>query len=341
MKKNKTLIIAEAGVNHNGSLKLAKKLIDVAASAGADIVKFQSFKVEKLLTKLAPKAEYQSKNSKKKESNYEMIKNLELSYKDHQILISYCNKKSIEFLSSPFDIESINLLIKLKVKRIKIPSGEINNFQYLKTISKFKGKIILSTGMSTFKEVSEALKYLYKNGVKKQQLTLLHCNSSYPTPFEDVNLNVLLEMKNKFKIEIGYSDHSLGIEIPIAAVALGASIIEKHFTLSNNYKGPDHKASLLPQDLKLMIKAIKNVNIAKGNSNKKITKSEINNRIISRKSIVANKSIEKGEIFTENNLICKRPALGLSPKYYFKIIGKKSKKKYEIEDFISKNELKK
>ena len=341
MQKNKTLIIAEAGVNHNGDIKIAKKLIDIAVSAGADIIKFQTFKADNLLIKKAPKAKYQIKATNKKETNYEMIKKLELSHKDHKKLFNYCNKKKIEYLSSPFDIDSIRFLTELNLKRIKIPSGEINNFQYLEAISRFKGKIIISTGMSTIKEITNTINYLYRKGIKQNQITLLHCNSAYPTPLEDINLNVISEMKKKFKIDIGYSDHSVGIEVPIAAAALGAKVIEKHFTISNVYDGPDHKVSLSPKELKTMIKSIRNIDIAMGSFLKKITKSEMENLKISRKSIVANIEIKKGEIFTEMNLALKRPAEGISPIQYRKLIGKKSKKNYKVDVFISKNELKK
>jgi len=339
MQSNKILIIAEAGVNHNGNIKTAKKLIDVASESGADIVKFQTFKAHNLLTKKAPKAIYQKKITNKKESQYKMIQDLELSYKDHIILINHCKKRNIEFLSTPFDLESIDLLISLKLKRLKIPSSEINNYIYLERISKFKGNIILSTGMSTIKEISEALKILYKGGVKKNKISILHCNSEYPTPFEDVNLNAMLELKKKFNTNVGYSDHTLGIQVPIIASVLGASIIEKHFTLDLNMKGPDHQASLTPLQLKEMVQAIKNINKVIGSKNKKISKSEGKNIKIARKSLVAITNIKKGEKFSRDNISAKRPGTGISPMMYLTLLGKKSKNNYRFDDLIKKNEL--
>lgn len=339
MKPKKILVIAEAGVNHNGSLTTAKKLIDVASKSGADIVKFQTFKAKNLLTKKAPKAVYQKKITDKKESQFEMIKKLELSYNDHIKLINYCKKRKIEFLSTPFDLESIDMLIDLKLKRIKIPSSEINNYIYLKSISRFKGKIIMSSGMSTHKEISQALDILIKSGVKRSNITILHCNSEYPTPIEDVNLNAMLEIKNKYRTNIGYSDHTIGVEVPIIACSIGASIIEKHFTLDVNMRGPDHQASLDPKGLKEMVSIIKKINIILGSGKKKISNSEKKNIKISRKSIVAITNIKKGEKFSIENISTKRPGSGISPMKFVKLIGKKSKKNYTYDDLISKNEL--
>ena len=338
IKNNKILIIAEAGVNHNGSLKTAKKLVNIASKSGADIVKFQTFNTNNIVIKSLKKAAYQTKSTGKK-TQYDMLKKLELSKNDHLSLLKYCKKRKIEFLSTPFDLESIDLLISLKLKRLKIPSSEINNYIYLERISKFKGNIILSTGMSTIKEISEALKILYKGGVKKNKISILHCNSEYPTPFEDVNLNAMLELKKKFNTNVGYSDHTLGIQVPIIASVLGASIIEKHFTLDLNMKGPDHQASLTPLQLKEMVQAIKNINKVIGSKNKKISKSEGKNIKIARKSLVAITNIKKGEKFSRDNISAKRPGTGISPMMYLTLLGKKSKNNYRFDDLIKKNEL--
>ena len=287
MIKRKTLIIAEAGVNHNGKLNLAKKLIDLASSAGADVVKFQTFTASNLLTKNASKANYQKKLTNPKETQYEMIKKLELNFKQHLSLISHCKKRKIEFLSSPFDLESIDMLINLKLKKIKIPSSEINNSQYLKHISKFKKDIIFSTGMSSLKDIKYTFDFLLKNGVKKKNLTILHCNSEYPTPYSDVNLNAIKTIKNKFDVKVGYSDHSVGIEVAIAAVALGAEVIEKHFTLDKKMHGPDHKASSDPKELYKLIKSIRNIENSLGKNQKKITRSVNKNIKTHQKSIVS------------------------------------------------------
>lgn len=329
----RVFIIAEAGVNHNGNIELAKKLIDVASSAGADAVKFQSFKAENLVTKNAKKAEYQINNMNNKEvSQYQMIKNLELDYKDHQVLKSYAESKNIIFLSSPFDLESIDLLNNLGMEIFKIPSGEITNIPYLKKIGSMKKKVILSTGMATLGEIELALKILRENGTN--DITVLHCNTEYPTPMKDVNLTAMNTIKNAFKVDVGYSDHTLGIEIPIAAVALGARVIEKHFTLDKKLNGPDHLASLEPDELTEMIKAIRNIEIALGNGIKEPSESEIKNKNIARKSIVAKKFIKKGEKFTVENLDIKRPGNGISPLFWDHILGKKAKKDFEEDELI-------
>ena len=261
----KTLIIAEAGVNHNGSIELAHRLIDAAKDAGVDIVKFQTFKAEKIISKNAKKAEYQKKNTDNDESQLDMIKKLELDVDAHLDLINYCKETEIEFLSTPFDIDSIELLHNLGIKRFKIPSGEITNYPYLKRIAEYNKQIIMSTGMADMNEIKAALKVLLKNGTEKSKISILHCNTEYPTPFEDVNLNAMLTIGKTLKCPIGYSDHSLGIEVPIAAVSLGATIIEKHFTLDKKLPGPDHKASLEPHELKAMVSAIRNIEKALGN----------------------------------------------------------------------------
>ena len=303
---NKVLIIAEAGVNHNGSIELAKQLIDKAVEAGVDYIKFQTFKSEKLVTKNARQAEYQEHNIGEKESQYAMLKHLELSEEDHHILIDYCNKKGIKFLSTAFDSESIELLHSLNIGLWKIPSGEITNYPYLKKISHFHENVILSTGMCDLSDIKAALSVLIDGGINKEQITILHCNTEYPTPYKDVNLKAMLEIRDTFGVKVGYSDHTQGIEVPIAAVALGAEVIEKHFTLDKTMKGPDHKASLDPHELKAMVTAIRHIEKALGTGKKIITESEQKNINVARKSIVAARNIKKGELLTEENLRCNR-----------------------------------
>ena len=328
----KTLIIAEVGPNHNGRLDLAYKLIDTAVKIGADIVKFQTSIPRLGISKYAQKADYQ-KNDNKSESQLKMAEKISLKLEDFYKLKKYCIKKKIEFLSTPFDFESIKLLKKLKVKRIKIPSGEINNLPYLIEVAKLKKEIILSTGMSSLKEVKSALKIIKKYS-KKNKITVLHCTTQYPAPFKDLNLNVIKTLRKELKCDIGYSDHSPGIEASLAAVCLGAKIIEKHITLDKKMKGPDHKASLEPEEFKSMIDSIRNIENSFGNYEKKITKSERKIILIARKSIVASKPIKKGEKFSDNNITVKRPALGLSPMNWFDIIGKRSKKNYSEDQYI-------
>jgi N,N'-diacetyllegionaminate synthase len=328
----KTLIIAEVGPNHNGRLDLAYKLIDIAVKIGADIVKFQTSIPRLGISKYAQKADYQ-KSDNKSESQLKMAEKISLKLEDFYKLKKYCIKKKIEFLSTPFDFESIELLKKLKVKRIKIPSGEINNLPYLIEVAKLKKEIILSTGMSSLKEVKNALKIIKKYS-KKNKITVLHCTTQYPAPFKDLNLNVIKTLRKELKCDIGYSDHSPGIEASLAAVCLGAKIIEKHITLDKKMKGPDHKASLEPEEFKLMIDSIRNIENSFGNYEKKITKSERKIILIARKSIVASKPIKKGEKFSDNNITVKRPALGLSPMNWFDVIGKRSKKDYSEDQFI-------
>ncbi len=323
----KAFIIAEAGVNHNGDINLAKELIDVAVEAGADAVKFQTFKAENVISVNAPKADYQKKTTAKDESQLEMVKKLELSFEDFKELKEYCERKGIMFLSTPFDIESARFLKDLGLEIFKIPSGEITNYPLLKEIGSYKKKVILSTGMADLGEIEDALNVLIDNGTKREDITVLHCNTEYPTPFEDVNLKAILTIKEALKVNVGYSDHTLGIEIPIAAVAMGAKVIEKHFTLDKNLPGPDHKASLEPDELKAMVRAIRNIEKAMGNGIKKPSKSEIKNIHIVRKYIVAKRDIKKGEIFTEENLTTKRIGKeGLSPMLWNKILGKKASK---------------
>jgi len=335
MSYNKTFIIAEAGVNHNGSLVLAKKMIDVAVEAGADAVKFQTFKAEKVVSKYAPKAEYQKKTTTADESQLEMIKKLELDAATHCVLLDYCKKKNIRFLSTPFDLESIDLLNELGLDIFKIPSGEITNLPYLRKIGALEKEIILSTGMADLGEIEDVLDVLTGAGTKLKDITVLHCNTEYPTPIEDVNLRAMLTIKAAFPgIQVGYSDHTLGIEITIAAVAMGATIIEKHFTLDKNMEGPDHKASVEPNELKTMVCAIRNIEKALGNGIKKPSPSELKNIPITRKSIVAARNISKGELFTEENLTVKRPGTGISPMRWDEILGQVAQKDYEEDELI-------
>ena len=327
-------VIAEAGVNHNGSIDLAHKLIDVAVESGADAIKFQTFKAKNLLLRDAEKAQYQKQSNNPQESQFDMLKKLELDANDHINLINYCIKKGITFLSSPFDIESISMLETLNIETIKIPSGEITNLPYLKCIGKLDKKVILSSGMSNLEEIGDALNVLIDAGTTKSNITILHANTMYPTPMLDVNLKAMQTIKNKFDIAIGYSDHTLGIEISIAAVALGASVIEKHFTLNKDLEGPDHKASLNPDELKSMIASIRNIEKAMGDGKKIITKSEKPNINVARKSIVAKTNIKKGEVFSEDNLTTKRPGVGINPMKWNSIIGKISKKSYKVDDIL-------
>ena len=327
-------IIAEAGVNHNGSIKLAKKLIDVASDTGADAVKFQTFKAENLVSKNAEKAEYQKETTKTTEFQFDMIKKLELDIDTHHELIAYCKSKNIMFLSTPFDLDSIDLLNQLELPIFKIPSGEITNLPYLRKIGRLNKKIILSTGMADIGEIEDALDILIKVGTLKEQITVLHANTMYPTPMEDVNLKAMVTIGNTFDVAYGYSDHTLGIEVDIAAVAMGASCIEKHFTLDKNMEGPDHKASLEPDELKNMVKAIRNIEVAMGSKVKKPSVSETPNIAIARKSIVASCSIKKGETFSENNLAIKRPSGGISPMRWDEIIGTQASKNYGEDELI-------
>lgn len=331
----KTLIIAEAGVNHNGDLKLAYRLIDEAKNASVDIVKFQSFKANNIASKNANKADYQNQTTDSTESQLEMLQKLELSENDHDLIINYCKQKNIEFLSTPFDLESIQLLVSKGITIGKIPSGEITNYPYLVAMAKAFPTIIMSTGMCTTQEIDEAIQVLYENGTKKENLTILHCNTEYPTPMKDVNLKAMLHIQNVFGVAVGYSDHTEGIEIPIAAVTLGASVIEKHFTLDKNMQGPDHKASLEPIELKAMVKAIRNVELAiNGTEIKEPSESEKKNIIIARKSIVAKTEIKKGELFTEQNITTKRPGNGISAMQWKNVIGKIASKDFNNDELI-------
>ncbi len=328
---SKTLIIAEAGVNHNGDIHLAKKLIDTALEAGCDVVKFQTFKVDSLVSSAASLADYQKQNTGKDESQKEMLSRLSLSYADFEALKHYCDEKGIEFLSTPFDIDSIHFLDNL-VSFWKIPSGEITDYPYLVEIAKTHKKVILSTGMSSLDEVEAAIKLLQSNGAG--EISLLHCTTEYPAPFNSVNLRAMNTLKEKFDIPVGYSDHTKGISVPIAAVAMGATIIEKHFTLDRNMEGPDHKASLEPDELKEMVDAIRNVEKSLGDGIKVIQDAEAKNKSVVRKSIVAKTDIKKGDIFTEYNITTKRPGAGLTPMKWPEVIGKKATKNYTVDEMI-------
>lgn len=330
----KTFIIAEAGVNHNGSLDLAKRLIDVAVGAGADAVKFQTFKADKLVSKHAQKAEYQKQTTGAKESQYEMIKKLELSEDAHRELIGYCHEKQIMFLSTPFDHDSIDLLHAFGMPIFKIPSGEITNLPYLRKIGRLDKEVILSTGMADLGEIEDALDVLIKSGTAKEKITVLHATTEYPCPIDEVNLGAMQTIRAAFGVKVGYSDHTQGIEVPIAAVAMGASVIEKHFTLDCSMEGPDHKASLEPQDLRAMVQAIRHVEQALGDGIKRPSKSEIKNIAIARKSIVAGRPIKAGEIFCEDNITIKRPGNGVSPMRWDEVIGATAHKNYLSDDLI-------
>ena len=330
---NKTFVIAEAGVNHNGSIQIAKKLIDVAVSSGADAVKFQTFKAENLVCKGMEKAYYQKKNTMNNESQFEMIKRLELDKKTHYELVKYCGEK-IMFLSTPFDTESIDLLNSLEIPIFKIPSGEITNLPFLKKIAGLNKKVILSTGMSTLEEVSTAIKILLKGGLDKDDLIVLHATSEYPCPINEVNLLAMNTLGKKFNIKFGYSDHTEGIVVPISAVALGASVVEKHFTLDREMDGPDHKSSLEPDELTLMIEGIRKIEAALGDGKKTPSQSEIKNINIARKFIVASKFIKSGEVFTISNIIAKRSGKGISPINWDNVIGQKAKKDFDVDQII-------
>lgn len=334
MRANQTLIIAEAGVNHNGDLLLAKHLIDVAAEAGADYVKFQTFSADRIVSQSASKAEYQQQVTDASETQYEMLKRLELSNEMHLELIKHCEEKSIKFLSTGFDIESVDLLVGLGIDLIKIPSGEITNLPYLRYIGLLGLPVILSTGMSTMDEIGNALTVLESSGLSRTQITVLHCTTEYPTPMVEVNLRALNSINKTFGVVVGYSDHTVGIEVSIAAVALGASVIEKHFTLDRSLPGPDHKASLEPNELIAMVKAIRNIEVSFGSGIKEPTLSEIKNLRIARKSIMAKQQIVKGEILSTTNLTVKRPADGISPMHWDLLVGQIASRDYLPDEMI-------
>lgn len=330
----KTFVIAEAGVNHNGSLELARKLVDVAVEAGADAVKFQTFKADKLVSKTAQKADYQKQMTPAGESQYEMIKKLELDEDAHSTLIGYCNEKRIMFLSTPFDHDSIDLLNDFGMPIFKIPSGEITNLPYLRHIGRLGRDVILSTGMSDLGEIEDALDALMQSGVSKEKITVLHATTEYPCPMDEVNLRAMQTIRAAFAVKVGYSDHTQGIEVAIAAVAMGACVIEKHFTLDRTMEGPDHKASLEPNELKAMVRAIRNIDQAIGDGIKQASKSEAKNIPISRKSIVAAQQIKAGEVFSPKNLTIKRPGAGVNPMRWDEIIGQVAQRDYLPDDVL-------
>lgn len=331
------IIIAEAGVNHNGSIELAKQMVINAKEAGADYVKFQTFVPENLVSKYAQKAEYQKETTGDQENQLDMLKKLALSQQDFIELKEYCEAVGIGFLSTPFDMESMAFLATLDMDFWKLPSGEITNLPYLVQIAKTGKPVVMSTGMCELEEVREALKWLRKSGAGK--ITLLHCNTQYPTPMEDVNLNVMKTLREEFQVEVGYSDHTTGVEVPIAAAALGATIIEKHFTLDKDMEGPDHRASLNPEELKAMVSAIRNIEKALGNVEKKPSFSEKSNIAVARKSIVAKRPIRKDEIFTEENITVKRPGTGISPMCWYEILGQMAKRDYVEDEVLDAIEL--
>ena len=337
MKAKHVMIIAEAGVNHNGSMENAFRLIDAAADAGADYIKFQTFKAEKLVSGSAKKADYQIQNTRNsEESQLQMLQKLELSQEQHAQLIAYCQKKNIQFFSTAFDLDSLAYLHEVGLKMVKIPSGEITNLPYLRKASRLFRQVILSTGMTTISEIKDAVSVFTEAGISKENITILHCNTEYPTPMDDVNLKAMLHIQEVFGTEVGYSDHTLGIEVSLAAVSLGASIIEKHFTLDKTMNGPDHSASLEPVELKAMVSAIRNLEIAlSGSGIKEVSPSELKNMAIARKSIVATKKIHKGELFSEENIGVKRPGTGISPMKWDEVIGKVSQKDFAEDELIT------
>jgi len=334
MKTKATLIIAEAGVNHNGCRETAKQLIDVAAESRADLVKFQTFKADTLVSKFTDKAEYQKKFTDKYETSFEMIKKLELDRDTHEDLILHCEKKGISFLSTAFDHASIELLDKLNLPFFKIPSGEITNLPHLRHIGRINKPILMSTGMATLEEVQSALSILLEAGAEKNKITILHCNTEYPTPMQDANLNAMLTIRDKLGVAVGYSDHTLGIEVPIAAVAMGATVIEKHFTLSRKMEGPDHRASLEPDELTAMVQSIRNIEKAMGNGVKQPSPSEKKNIPTARKSLVAATTIRAGETFTEENMTVKRPGTGISPMLWDEVHGTTAIRDFLADDLI-------
>ena len=334
---SKVLIIAEAGVNHNGSLDLAMRLVDEAVAAGVDFIKFQTFKAEKLVSKTARQAEYQQRNAGQSDSRqYAMLKHLELSKAQHEELVAYCCQKNIRFFSTAFDLDSIDYLHSLNLGLWKVPSGEVTNYPYLKKIAGYGEPIILSTGMCELSDIEAALHVLQNHGVQKEKVTILHCNTEYPTPFEDVNLKAMQTMRDVFGVEVGYSDHTKGIEVPIAAVALGATVVEKHFTLDRKMKGPDHEASLEPDELSAMVSSIRHIEKALGTGEKTPSPSEKKNIAVARKSIVAKTKIKAGEILTEDNITVKRPGTGLSPMLWHEVLGTKAVHDFEEDELIER-----
>jgi len=329
------LIIAEAGVNHNGDMEIAKRLVDVAADAGADLLKFQTFNAERLATQSAPKADYQNQTTDQAESQFAMLKQLELSIEMHEALITHCQQRNIGFFSTGFDIQSLDYLASLGAERFKIPSGEITNLPYLRHVGGFGKPVILSTGMATLGEIEAALEVLEASGTPRTQITVLHCNTEYPTPVQDVNLRAMCSIRDAFGVAVGYSDHTAGIEVPIAAVALGATVIEKHLTLDRNLPGPDQKASLEPDEFAAMVRAIRNTDKAMGDGIKRPSPSEAKNKPIARKSLVAAKPIHAGEQFTAENVAAKRPGTGISPMLWNEVVGRVAARDFAADELIT------
>lgn len=332
---HRTLIIAEAGVNHNGGMKLAKRLIDVAADAGADCIKFQTFSAERLATHSAPKADYQNQTTEQSESQFAMLKRFELSAEKHEVLIAHCQKRNISFFSTGFDVQSVDYLARLGAERFKIPSGEITNLPYLRHVGSFGKAVILSTGMATLGEIEAALDALEAVGTPRSRIIVLHCNTEYPTPMQDVNLSAMCSIRDAFGVVVGYSDHTAGIEVPIAAVALGAAVIEKHLTLDRNLPGPDHKASLEPEEFAAMVHAIRNIEQAMGDGIKRPSPSEAKNKPIVRKSLVAARAIAAGEPFTVENVTAKRPGTGISPMRWDEVMGQTAARSFAADELIA------
>lgn len=331
---NSVLIIAEAGVNHNGDLNLARRLIDVAAEAGADLVKFQTFSAGRLVTACASKAEYQARNDGVGESQYAMLRRLELPPEAHHELIAHCTERGVGFFSTGFDLESLDFLVSLGLDKFKIPSGELNNLPYLRHVGRYGKDVILSTGMATMGDIEAAIDALEKAGTPRSRITVLHCTTEYPTPMGEVNLRAMQSIGKAFGVAVGYSDHTAGIEVAIAATALGARVIEKHFTLDRNLPGPDHKASLEPDELQAMIRAIRNIETALGDGVKRLTPSEAKNRQVARKSLVAALPIKSGEVFRADHLAAKRPGSGISPMQWDDIIGRIARRDYAVDELI-------
>jgi N,N'-diacetyllegionaminate synthase len=331
---SRTLIIAEAGVNHNGDLVLAKQLIDVAAEAGVDLVKFQTFNADSLVTRTAKKADYQTQTTDSSQSQYEMLRRLELSAEMHKELIAHCAARNVGFFSTGFDIESIELLLSLGQDYFKIPSGEITNLPYLRHIGQLGKTVILSTGMATLGDIEAAIDVLEQAGTARAQITVLHCTTEYPTPMNEVNLRAMQSIHAAFGVAVGYSDHTSGIEVAIAAVAMGASVIEKHFTLDRNLPGPDHKASLEPEELKAMVAAIRNIEVALGDGIKRLTPSEARNKPVARKSLVARQAIKAGEVFSAQNITTKRPGTGISPMWWDDVMGRTAPRDIAADELI-------
>ena len=326
------IVIAEAGVNHNGSFELAKKMVDAAKEAGVDYVKFQTFNPQKLVSKYAKKAKYQKETTGSDETQLQMLQKLTLTEDNFLSLRDYCKEVGIGFISTPFDLDSIAFLETFDMDFWKVPSGEVTNLPYLEAIARTKRKVVMSTGMCNMNEIQDAMEVLKKNGTT--EITLLHCNTQYPTPYEHVNLSAMSTIKDTLHKEVGYSDHTQGIEVPIAAVAMGATVIEKHFTLDKNMEGPDHKASLDPTELKQMVSAIRNIEKAIGNGLKEPSSSELTNKAVARKSIVASREIKQGEILSEYNLTTKRPGTGISPMKWYEVIGKAAARDFSEDEII-------